>query len=332
LESVVREAPDFARAWSSLAAAKLEVLRLARSDRAKLVDDAREAAQRALGIDSEQGEAYAVLASLESAFLGSWREREAMIERALAAEPSNPMLIFRHGQFLVSTGRVNAGYAEQARAHALDPLDPMLTAFHGYNVWARQSKQEGRRLLEDAAARHPANVFIWFMRLNTAALDGDFAAAEALRAHGAALVPGLEETAPYKAGLRMQQVMMSPSPETFMKLGDDFAAMAKAEPAAALDLAVALSVLGFTGPALSIFEEALDNVDAWRAGALETTRPHIGYETALLFIDQTAALRMDAGFARLCARLGLARYWRETDAWPDCAEVTPYDFRAACAS
>lgn len=330
LEGVVRETPDFARAWAALASAKLEVLRLARSDRARLVEDAREAAQRALGIDPEQGEPYAVLAALEGEFFGAWRAREALLEQALSVEPNTPLLLFRHGQFLVSTGRVNAGYAQQARAHALDPLDPMLTAFHGYNVWARQSKEDGRKLLEDAAARHPANVFVWFMRLNTAALDGDFAAAQALRAEGERLIPRLAETAPYKAGVRMQEVMMSPSPEAFMQMGEDFAAMAEAEPAAALDLAVALSVLGFTLPALAIFEEALDNVDAWRAGALETTRPHIGYETALLFIDQTRALRSDPGFAKLCVRLGLAGYWRETGAWPDCAGETPYDFRTAC--
>jgi adenylate cyclase len=127
-------------------------------------------------------------------------------------------------------------------------------------------------------------------------------------------------------------VMMAPSPDAFMKMGEDFAAMAEAEPSAALDLAVALSVLGFTGPALSIFGEALDNVDAWRAGALETARPHIGYETALLFIDQTRMLRMNADFVKLCARLGLARYWRDTGQWPDAvAEVAPmYDFKAAC--
>jgi hypothetical protein len=140
----------------------------------------------------------------------------------------------------------------------------------------------------------------------------------------------LRESASYKAGERMQQLMMAPSPEAFMKLGEDFAAMAEAEPAAALDLAVALSVLGFTGPALTLFEEALDNVDAWRVGALETTRPHIGYETALLFIDQTRALRMDPAFAKLCTRLGLARYWRETGAWPDCAAEVGYDFKALC--
>lgn len=332
LEQIVREAPEFARAWAGLATAKLEVLRLARSDRARLVEDAREAAQRALGIDPTLGEAYAVLATLEGEFFGRWREREALLQKALALEPNNPLLLFRHGQFLVSTGRVELGYAQQARAFELDPLDPMFAAFHGYNVWSKISKADGRRILEDAAARSPNNIFVWFMRLNTAALDGDFATAQTLRADGPRLLPGLNESASYRAGQRMQQVMMAPSSEAFMKMGEDFEAWAEAEPAAALDLAVALSVLGFTAPALSIFEEALDNVDAWRTGALETTRPHIGYETALLFINETRPLRMDQSFVKLCNRVGLVRYWRETGNWPDCVNETGYDFKALCAA
>ncbi len=331
LERIVREAPDFARAWAALAAAKLEVLRLSRADRARLVDDAREAAERALGCDPTMGEAYAVLAALEGEYFGRWREREALIGKALDVEPNNPLLLFRHGQFLVSVGRVADGYAQQARAFELDPLDPMLAAFHGYNVWSKISKDEGKRILNEAAGRYPDNAFVWFMRLNTAALDGDFATAQQLREHGERLVPGLADSAVHRAGQRMQDLMMAPSPEAFMKLGEDFAAMAEAEPSAALDLAVALSVLGFTGPALAIFQEALDNVDAWRTGALQAARPHIGYETALLFIDQTIQLRMNPDFAKLCSRLGLARYWRETGYWPDCArEINSYDFKAAC--
>jgi hypothetical protein len=230
-------------------------------------------------------------------------------------------------------GRVEEGYAQQARAFELDPLDPLLAAFHGYNVWARVSKTEGRAILNAAAERHPENVFVWFMRLNTAALEGDFTTAKALRAEVARLVPGLAQSAVYKAGERLQDLMMTPSPEAFLKLGEDFSAMAEAEPSAALDLAVALAVLGFTGPALEMFGEALDNVDAWRAGALETARPHIGYETALLFIDETRPMRMDSNFAKLCVRLGLARYWSETDQWPDCVAETAaaYDFKSACS-
>ena len=47
-------------------------------------------------------------------------------------------------------------------------------------------------------------------------------------------------------------------------------------------------------------------------------------------VQMTAQLRMNPDFAKLCTRLGLARYWRDTDQWPDCASQLPYDFKEAC--
>lgn len=332
LDELVTEAGDFARAWSGLALGRLERMRVARENRDMFAEAAREAAQRAIGLDPGIGESFAVLAALESEFW-RWSERDALLQRALAAEPHNPFLLFRYGQSLISTGRVAAGYAEQARAFALDPLHPMLAAFHGYNIWATTSKEEGLRILDDAAIRSPDNVFLWFMRYNLAALDGDFERANALRERGFQLLPGFRNSPVHLSGQMMQDVMAAPTPEAFLKLGEDFTAMARAQPSAALDLGVALSVLGQSDRALALFEEALENVEAWRHGAPDALRPHVGYETALLFIGATIALRMNPGFVKLCARLGLVRYWSETGRWPDCAaEVAPmYDFKAECA-
>jgi TolB-like protein len=331
LDRVVREAPEFARAWAALASAKLETLRLSRTDRARLAEDAREAAERALGADPSMGEPYAVLAALEGEFFGRWREREELLERALALEPNNAHLHFRHGQFLVSDrSRVAEGYTQQARAFELDPLDPMLAAFHGYNVWSKRSKDDGRAILEEAANRYPDNVFVWFMRLNTHALDGNFAKAEELREDGARLIPGLKDSASYKAGERMQQLMMQPSPEAFMQLGMISRRWPRPSPQPRSILRWRFQCSASPAPALAIFGDALDNVDAWRTGALETTRPHIGYETALLFIGETVQLRMNPEFPQLCTRLGLSRYWRESGRWPDCVSEAPYDFKAAC--
>ena len=93
----------------------------------------------------------------------------------------------------------------------------------------------------------------------------------------------------------MQELMAAPSPEAFMKLGEDFAAMAEAEPSAALDLAVALSVLGFTQPALALFEEALDNVDAWRARRARNRRARISATKPRYCSSiRPSRLRMDA--------------------------------------
>jgi adenylate cyclase len=153
-----------------------------------------------------------------------------------------------------------------------------------------------------------------------------------LREEGVALSPDIANSPAIRAGRMLQAVLAAPSPEAFVKLGEDYVAVAEAQPSAALDLAVGLAVLGLAGPALGIFETALENIDAWRLAAPDAQRPHIGYETALLFIQATAALRYDPGFVRLCARLGLVRYWAESGLWPDCAAETPYDFKAACAA
>jgi tetratricopeptide (TPR) repeat protein len=292
-------------------------------------EEACEAANRAIGLDTAIGEAYAVLAALESEF-GRWREREQLLTQALDAEPSNAFILLAHGQFLVSVGRVREGYAQQEHAYEVDPLDPMVAAFHGHNVWATTSKEDGRRILNDAAAHWPNNIFLWYMRLNLARLDGDFTTADALAAHGLRLLPELKDSVVFKAGAMLQDVLMAPSAEAFLRLGEEFSRLAELEPSAALDLAVVLSVLGFVDPALAIFEEALDDIDVWRATANHALRPHVGYETALLFIQATLALRLNPGFVRLCARLGLVRYWRESGAWPDCVEdaANVYDFRA----
>lgn len=332
LAGIVRDAPDFARGWSTLALAQMEIMRMSGAYRDRIAEDARESAQRAIGLDPTNGEAYVTLFALESDF-GRWRDREQHLERALALEPNNPRIVLAHGQFLVSVGRVRAGYAQQARAFELDPLDPMLAAFHGHNVWATESKEAGRALLDEAAKRDPDNIVLWYMRLNLARVDGDFDVATALHALGPKLLPTLAESAVYKAGALFQATMQAPSPDAFMSLGEQFAEMAEDQPSAALDLAVVLSALGLVGPAFAIFEEALENIDAFRASANDALRPHVGYETALLFIQPTLMLRLNPRFVRMCARFGLLRYWRESGRWPDCLEETApmYDFRAEAA-
>jgi hypothetical protein len=52
----------------------------------------------------------------------------------------------------------------------------------------------------------------------------------------------------------------------------------------------------------------------------------------LIFERHVAPLRRDPRFARLCARLGLARYYMKSGNWPDCVSevAATYDFKKAC--
>jgi len=332
LEWLVEAAPHFARGWSALAVTQLEQLRIAKTNRARLTAAARQSAQAAIARDPNNGEAYSVLAALELEF-GRWRQREALLQRALEAEPNNPYLLFRHGQFLISVGRVKDGYAAQARAQALDPLDPMLLAFHAHNVWATGAREEGRRMLEDGARLWPDNLYVWYMRTNLTMLDGEIERGAQLRDEGYRLHPSMRGTALDVAGRRIQEVMATPTLEAFVALAAEFTEAAAKDPAGALDYGTMLAAIGQTQPALAILESALDNVEAWRGDVNDALRINVGYETALLFVQATAMLRTDPNFVRLCARLGLVAYWRDLAIAPDCApEVAPmYDFAAEMA-
>jgi hypothetical protein len=66
------------------------------------------------------------------------------------------------------------------------------------------------------------------------------------------------------------------------------------------------------------------------AYALMQTLPNSRSFYAFLFYPEMKAFRHDPRFMPLTERLGLLRYWREANTWPDfCAEPgLPYDCRA----
>jgi len=84
-----------------------------------------------------------------------------------------------------------------------------------------------------------------------------------------------------------------------------------------------LARLGDTDGAFAIANKQLDRV------VLEGYGPGLPY----LFVSQTAALRREARFMALAARIGLTDYWRATGNWPDfCAQPgLPYDCKTEAA-
>jgi hypothetical protein len=61
---------------------------------------------------------------------------------------------------------------------------------------------------------------------------------------------------------------------------------------------------------------------------LDPDGPPPGDIRGLIFAERNRAMIDDPRFVRLCARMGLTRYWIATGHWPDCADEVPYDFRA----
>ncbi len=115
--------PQFARAWSSLAAAHLTLP--AYSDALPQVQYPLgvSAAQKALALDDSLAEAYAVLGG-KAALERKWAVGYAHDLNAVNSEPKNSTAHLWRSEHLVSVGRVHDALEEALDAYELDPLHP----------------------------------------------------------------------------------------------------------------------------------------------------------------------------------------------------------------
>jgi TolB-like protein/Tfp pilus assembly protein PilF len=127
LETSIGLAPDFASAWSTLAKARLLLATnlfagQVKSSAPAVADAARTAAERALALDPDNGEALGVLAMLVPA--RHLEEIDRRFQRALRSAPDNAQLRVWHGEFLMYVGRSHEALDELKRAYILDRTTP----------------------------------------------------------------------------------------------------------------------------------------------------------------------------------------------------------------
>ena len=115
--------PQFARAWSSLAAAHTTLPAYSDATGDKQYPLAVSAAQTALMLDDSLAEAYAVLGDMARVDR-KWDEAEANYLRAIASEPKNSTAHLWYGEYFVMVGRLRDALKEFQIAYQLDPLHP----------------------------------------------------------------------------------------------------------------------------------------------------------------------------------------------------------------
>jgi TolB-like protein len=120
LEKAIAIDPNFARAYAGISSAQSFLVIVGAATAALLVDAERNA-QRALALDSEDAEAYAILSSL-SVYRARWIDAERYHRKALALNPSEPTLYTMHSSVLsAATGQLRAALRSAQEAYRLSP-------------------------------------------------------------------------------------------------------------------------------------------------------------------------------------------------------------------
>jgi TolB-like protein len=323
LERAVALQPDFGKAWALLAfghAIHYRWTDLSPQEVAARRHKVIEAARRAQALDPDATDALLAMEVVEP-ICGNFAKRRALIERALALAPNDPLTLVH------MTGVLDTlGYQREALHHITQAyrLDPRYAAFYyPYILEAVGLADEARAMVYRDIARWPEMAMVRVVGLRFAAEAGDWARYDR---EFADLSEDVRQT-PIIVMLHLYALRMRHwSPDIARQSIADLrrtVAETGAMPIGALGL-LAANGLGdevhqIIGTAS--FAHLFKPDGRMSAGDLSLTT---------LFAPSAAALRRDVRFVDLCIKLGLGEYWAETDHWPDfAAEVADvYDLKA----
>jgi TolB-like protein len=323
LRHAVTIAPDFAKAWAALASVRAMLLPRDRDligEPAHL--DALNAAERALEIDSECPEALAAMSLLKPAF-ADYAEKLHLVEKAIEWAPNNPVLHVARSAWLYSVGRIAEAHQALAMPLRLDPLAPGLESLRASILWSLGRADEALAIIELAHARWRHSPMVWYIKWALLGRSERFDEAAALL--GPKQAPrrgvGAEDVAIMSQCLA---ILRTPRAKRRAACAARLHALANSDAALPLHDCELAAGLGLADEAFDLIDAALDSGRPLAADA------HAGFGMAraqsslqLFTGSPKSGLRNHPRFPRLCARLGLAEYWRASGAWPDFVTGSP---------
>lgn len=142
---------------------------------------ARGAADRALALDPDLAEAHTSSAYVKFAYEWDFAAAEAGFARAIALAPNYATAHQWQHELFAAMGRIDEQRAAVQRAHALDPLSPLMATEIGWGLYFAGEVAEAARHLERTVAGAPHFAIGWLI-LGLAQLQGgdDEAACQAI--------------------------------------------------------------------------------------------------------------------------------------------------------
>jgi TolB-like protein len=322
LEEAVARAPAYAPAWALLGRMR-EMNAYSRNiDIAPAYAAATAAVERALVLDPRCSAALVSRAQMLPSY-GRFLERERLFLQACAAAPGDADVMQAMAYFLASVGRSTEALNLAARAYETDPLSVHIVRLYTQLLGAEERYAQAQAVLDDARRHWPdsaalqiTRVFLLACARDWARIDALLPAEEAARLSatslfGARVIAGIAALQAPNAhrGVILQAAQLFAAETGSARIGDIVFLSALGEREAAFALCGQAS--------FERLRQGQGKFDPFDIGPIEL----FGYERGF---------HNDPRFVSLCAKLGLVSYWLASDRWPDCAETTPYDFKAAC--
>jgi DNA-binding winged helix-turn-helix (wHTH) protein/TolB-like protein/Tfp pilus assembly protein PilF len=279
--------PKFASAWAGVAYAELFHGRFASRQMPEVFEHARQAAQRAIALDSDLADAHAAIAAIHADYDWQFDQADAEFRRALELDPNSLDAHNGYAYLLAIRREFDAAIEHARRAQELDPLSAtagvtvgMCLDMAGKTDEAIRNLRETLRLYPDLV---PAKLHLGLVLSRTGHADeGAEVLREAIRTRPkSTALPALLASALVRANHR----------DEADRIVQDLEKRAATEPVDATAMGEAWTTLGNFDRAFFWLNQACDE----RVPLVRTINAEPGY----------APLRNDPRFAVLLKRIGL---------------------------
>jgi hypothetical protein len=315
-------APAFADGWAAQAHVLLfQSFIVPYAERRPIKARVEAALARCLELDPDNAVAMGVQWYLCDPF-GAYLAQEKAAQRISEKGHASAWALSTLTYHLEVVGRNREAADTARRAHDLDPKNFIVSALHGQSMWRSGRYAEGIAAMETHALTWPDDHHTASLRAVAYAHQGNWGQVDAM------LDPqrlGKFPLREHSGVISLVGLLRSPDPASRRRVLESFRASVEARRLEPANL-IWPAILGFA-------DETFDILDNARLGPSGGPKDVIGvnaYRSHMIFSAAYPELRANPRFVKLCARLGLVEYWLTTQQWPDCAEVTPYDFRAEC--
>ena len=304
--------PDFARAWSALAAAQVAQSSMTNEDEVEAIIST---AKRAIALDDTLAEPYAVLAVLANGKF-DWAEALRLFREAVKRDPKEISTRQWLGMLLVEVGHVDAAMEELRAAHELDRTSMFIASYY---MLALIGAGEYEEFDEIARQVRSMGFFpeITLHSLYHADIETGYRerAAERVRSYlddheqgfyGTIWGPPDHEPRLYEM---LADLIEDPDSWSFEELWSLETAHNNPKPGRRFDVIIQYAYL--TGDA----DVLMNNLPPEMFGNMEVAGPLLWQQ----FFVGFPAFRQHPDYAAFAEKMGLVEFWRE-HGWPDYCE------------